>query len=53
MKMLRILCLYERDVTTRIQLDDKNTTKEKFQADHTERLEQSGIKRTGRKQAEK
>ena len=42
-----------RAVVTCIQIDNKNNTRLKFQAERTEGLEQCGIKKKVRKQAQK
>ena len=45
--------LPNKDVIKCIQKDNNSKTRSKFQAEHTEILEQSGIKRTRIKQAQK
>ena len=50
MKMVSTSYLSEKAITTCIHIYNKNKTSSNFQAEQSEVLEQSGIKRTGIKQ---
>ena len=49
MNIIRTPYLSEMAITTHIESENNNKTMSKFQADQTEGLERSGIKRKGRK----
>ena len=53
MKVASTSELFDRAVNTRILTDNNNKTRWKFQSEQTDGLEQRGIKKAGKKQAQK